>query len=82
MLNNSTRRGKHKIFIGMSPGVGKTYRMLHEAHRLKAEGIKVSCNVHERILLCISTYINSLQLLRKDARISNYMHVDLILPFS
>jgi hypothetical protein len=56
MLNNSTRRGKHKIFIGMSPGVGKTYRMLDEAHRLKAEGIKVSCNVHERILLCVSTY--------------------------
>jgi two-component system sensor histidine kinase KdpD len=41
MLNNSTRRGKHKIFIGMSPGVGKTYRMLDEAHRLKAEGIDV-----------------------------------------
>jgi len=24
------RRGKHKIFIGMAPGVGKTYRMLEE----------------------------------------------------
>ncbi len=34
-------RGKHKIFIGMSPGVGKTYRMLEEAHQLKAEGIDV-----------------------------------------
>jgi two-component system, OmpR family, sensor histidine kinase KdpD len=31
-------RGKHKIFIGMSPGVGKTYKMLEEAHRLKSEG--------------------------------------------
>ncbi|WP_310414424.1 sensor histidine kinase KdpD [Chamaesiphon sp. OTE_8_metabat_110] len=35
------RRGKHKIFIGMSPGVGKTYRMLEEGHRLRAEGIDV-----------------------------------------
>ncbi|WP_449418754.1 sensor histidine kinase KdpD [Phormidium nigroviride] len=35
------RRGKHKIFIGMAPGVGKTFRMLEEAHRLKEEGIDV-----------------------------------------
>lgn len=35
------RRGKHKIFIGMSPGVGKTYKMLEEAHRLKKEGVDV-----------------------------------------
>ncbi|WP_341527885.1 universal stress protein [Nostoc sp. UHCC 0302] len=36
-----TRRGKHKIFIGMAPGVGKTYRMLEEGHALKHEGIDV-----------------------------------------
>ncbi|NJR59506.1 MAG: sensor histidine kinase KdpD [Cyanobacteria bacterium CRU_2_1] len=36
-----TRRGKHKIFIGMAPGVGKTYRMLDEAHRLKQEGTDI-----------------------------------------
>ncbi len=35
------RRGKHKIFIGMSPGVGKTYKMLEEGHRLRSEGIDV-----------------------------------------
>lgn len=35
------RRGKHKIFIGMSPGVGKTYRMLEEGHQLRFEGIDV-----------------------------------------
>jgi two-component system, OmpR family, sensor histidine kinase KdpD len=35
------RRGKHKIFIGMAPGVGKTYRMLEEARRLKQDGIDV-----------------------------------------
>ncbi len=35
------RRGKHKMFIGMAPGVGKTYRMLEEAHQLKEEGFDV-----------------------------------------
>lgn len=35
------KRGKHKIFIGMAPGVGKTFRMLEEAHALKREGIDV-----------------------------------------
>lgn len=35
------RRGKHKIFIGMAPGVGKTCRMLEEAHLLKQQGIDV-----------------------------------------
>ncbi|MBD1925264.1 sensor histidine kinase KdpD [Trichocoleus sp. FACHB-90] len=35
------RRGRHKIFIGMAPGVGKTYRMLEEAYKLKQEGIDV-----------------------------------------
>jgi two-component system sensor histidine kinase KdpD len=35
------RRGRHKIFIGMAPGVGKTYKMLEEAQDLKEEGIDV-----------------------------------------
>lgn len=35
------RRGRHKMYIGMAPGVGKTYRMLGEAHDLKEEGIDV-----------------------------------------
>jgi two-component system, OmpR family, sensor histidine kinase KdpD len=35
------RRGKHKIFIGMAPGVGKTFRMLEEGYALKQEGIDV-----------------------------------------
>lgn len=35
------RRGEHKIFIGMAPGVGKTYRMLEEAQVLKQEGTDV-----------------------------------------
>ncbi|MCG9892796.1 MAG: sensor histidine kinase KdpD [Thermosynechococcaceae cyanobacterium MS004] len=41
------RRGKHKIFIGMAPGVGKTYKMLEEAHLLKQEGIDVVVGVVE-----------------------------------
>jgi two-component system sensor histidine kinase KdpD len=41
------KRGKHKIFIGMAPGVGKTYQMLEEAHALKREGIDVVIGVLE-----------------------------------
>lgn len=37
----SLRRGKHKIFIGMAPGVGKTYRMLEEGKIIKQDGIDV-----------------------------------------
>lgn len=33
-----THQGKHKIFVGMAPGVGKTYRMLDEAQQLKRQG--------------------------------------------
>jgi two-component system, OmpR family, sensor histidine kinase KdpD len=36
-----SRRGKHKIFIGMAPGVGKTFKMLEEAHSLKRDGVDV-----------------------------------------
>lgn len=35
------RRGKFKIYIGMSAGVGKTYRMLQEAHALLASGVNL-----------------------------------------
>jgi two-component system sensor histidine kinase KdpD len=34
-------KGKLKIYIGMSAGVGKTYRMLQEAHALLKEGVNV-----------------------------------------
>src|SRR3954467_13851556 len=27
-----TQRGRHKVFLGMAAGVGKTYRMLQEGH--------------------------------------------------
>lgn len=34
-------KGKLKIYIGMSAGVGKTYRMLQEAHQLLTDGVDV-----------------------------------------
>lgn len=40
-LIQKSRRGKFKIYIGMSAGVGKTYRMLQEAHTLLRNGIDV-----------------------------------------
>ncbi len=40
-LIKKSRRGKFKVYIGMSAGVGKTYRMLQEAHTLLKNGIDV-----------------------------------------
>lgn len=40
-LIQRSRRGKFKIYIGMSAGVGKTFRMLQEAHALLKNGIDV-----------------------------------------
>ncbi|MBK9732052.1 MAG: sensor protein KdpD [Chitinophagaceae bacterium] len=40
-LIKKSRRGKFKIYIGMSAGVGKTFRMLQEAHSLLKNGIDV-----------------------------------------
>ena len=40
-LIKQSRRGKFKIYIGMIAGVGKTYRMLQEAHQLLESGVDV-----------------------------------------
>ena len=40
-------RGKLKVFLGMAPGVGKTYAMLSAARALKAEGADVVVGVVE-----------------------------------
>ncbi|MFB9840982.1 sensor protein KdpD [Mucilaginibacter ginsenosidivorans] len=40
-LIKKSRRGKFKIYIGMSAGVGKSYRMLMEAQALMRNGIDV-----------------------------------------
>ena len=36
-----SQRGHLKVYLGYAAGVGKTYRMLQEAHQLKDEGIDV-----------------------------------------
>lgn len=51
-LIKKSRRGKFKIYIGMSAGVGKTYRMLQEAHNLMRNGIDVKLGyieTHKRL---------------------------------
>ncbi|HET9768829.1 MAG TPA: sensor histidine kinase KdpD, partial [Thermoanaerobaculia bacterium] len=40
-------RGRLKVFLGMSPGVGKTYEMLNQARRRKAERADVVVGVVE-----------------------------------
>ena len=40
-LIRRSQRGKFKIYIGMSAGVGKTYRMLQEAHTLHQKGVDI-----------------------------------------
>lgn len=41
LANKSSGRGKLKIYIGMSAGVGKTYRMLQEAHSMLRNGVNI-----------------------------------------
>ncbi len=42
-----SQRGRLKVYLGYGPGVGKTYQMLIEGHRLKADGIDVVVGVVE-----------------------------------
>src|SRR6202158_1480013 len=44
-----TRRGRLKVFLGATPGAGKTYAMLREAHQLVASG-------HEMVVGYVETY--------------------------
>lgn len=51
-LLKKSRRGNFKIYIGMIAGVGKTYRMLQEAHALLESGIDVQIGyveTHSRV---------------------------------
>jgi two-component system, OmpR family, sensor histidine kinase KdpD len=40
-LVQRSKRGRLKIYVGFAAGVGKTYRMLEEAHALRRRGIDV-----------------------------------------
>ena len=46
-LIRRSQRGRLKIYLGYAAGVGKTYQMLLEAHRLKADGIDVAVGLVE-----------------------------------
>jgi two-component system sensor histidine kinase KdpD len=46
-LIQKSRKGKFKVYIGMSAGVGKTFRMLQEAHTLLRNGIDVKIGFAE-----------------------------------
>ncbi len=41
LLRPVSQRGRLKVYIGMSAGVGKTYRMLEEAHELLSKGVNI-----------------------------------------
>ena len=50
-LIRRSQKGKFKLYIGMIAGVGKTYRMLQEAHELISNGVDVKIGyieTHER----------------------------------
>src|SRR5436309_8634570 len=40
-------RGRLKVYLGSSAGVGKTYAMLREGHRLKTQGVDVAIGLVE-----------------------------------
>jgi two-component system sensor histidine kinase KdpD len=40
-LVERSRRGRLKLYVGFAAGVGKTYRMLQEAHELRRRGVDV-----------------------------------------
>jgi two-component system, OmpR family, sensor histidine kinase KdpD len=40
-LVERSKRGRLKVYLGFAAGVGKTYRMLEEAHALRARGVDV-----------------------------------------
>src|SRR5262245_19608945 len=46
-LIRQQQRGRLRIFLGFAAGVGKTYEMLQEAHRLKKQGVDVVVGVVE-----------------------------------
>lgn len=46
-LIQQRKRGKLKVYIGMIAGVGKTYRMLQEAHELLKAGVDVKIGLIE-----------------------------------
>ena len=46
-VDEPSRQARLKIYLGMCPGVGKTYAMLQAAHQLLSEGVKLVVGVAE-----------------------------------
>src|SRR6201985_458957 len=46
-LRRRQERGRLKVYLGSSAGVGKTYAMLREGHRLKRQGVDVVIGIVE-----------------------------------
>lgn len=46
-LIREQQRGRLKLYLGFAPGVGKTYEMLQEGHRLRQQGVDVVVGVVE-----------------------------------
>lgn len=46
-LIRDQQRGRLKVYLGFAPGVGKTYEMLQEGHRLKKQGVDVVVGIVE-----------------------------------
>jgi two-component system sensor histidine kinase KdpD len=46
-LIRQQQRGRLKVYLGFAAGVGKTYEMLQDAHRLKRQGVDVVIGVVE-----------------------------------
>src|ERR1700730_8195905 len=48
-LLRQQQRGRLKVYLGFAAGVGKTYEMLQEGHRLKRQGVDV-------VIGCVETH--------------------------
>jgi two-component system sensor histidine kinase KdpD len=46
-LIRQQQRGRLKVYLGFAAGVGKTYEMLQEAHRLKRQGVDIVIGIVE-----------------------------------
>ncbi len=46
-LVEQTKRGRLRVYLGFAAGVGKTYRMLKEAHTLQKRGVDVAVGLVE-----------------------------------
>src|SRR3954454_18263717 len=46
-LIREQQRGRLKLYLGFAAGVGKTYEMLQEGHRLKRQGVDVVIGIIE-----------------------------------